>query len=125
MNHQIIYILISLLASAFFSGMEIAFISANKLEMELAIKNNKRSGKVLSLFFNNPGMFIGTMLLGNNISLVIYGILMANILEPFIQIFVLSQTLVLLIQVIISTILILIVAVGSFFVSIIILFLPL
>ena len=107
MNHQITYIIFTLLASAFFSGMEIAFVSANKLEMELVIKNSKRSGKILSLFFSNPGMFIGTMLLGNNISLVVYGIMMANILEPVIQTFVYSQTLVLLIQVLLSTVLIL------------------
>lgn len=107
MNHQITYIIFTLLASAFFSGMEIAFVSANKLEMELAIKNSKRSGKILALFFRNPGMFIGTMLLGNNISLVVYGIIMASILEPIIQTIVYSQTLVLLIQVLLSTVLIL------------------
>jgi CBS domain containing-hemolysin-like protein len=107
MNNDLFYIAITLLASAFFSGMEIAFVSANKLEMELAIKNSKRSARILVHFYNNPGMFIGTMLLGNNISLVIYGILMANTLEPTIHLFIDSMGLVLFIQVIISTILIL------------------
>ena len=107
MSHQITYIILTLLTSAFFSGMEIAFVSANKLEMELAIKNSKRSGRILAKFFNNPGMFIGTMLLGNNISLVVYGIIMASILEPPIQAVIQSPSLVLLIQVFISTALIL------------------
>ena len=110
MNSEIVYIILTLLASAFFSGMEIAFVSANKLEMELAIKNSKRSAKILVHFYKNPGMFIGTMLLGNNISLVIYGVLMANLLEPEIQHYVQSPGLVLLIQVFLSTILILIAA---------------
>lgn len=107
MSILIIYIFLTLLASAFFSGMEIAFVSANKLEMELAIKNSRRSGTILTHFFNNPGMFIGTMLLGNNISLVIYGILMADLLEPMIQTFVGSPGLVLIIQVVFSTLFIL------------------
>jgi CBS domain containing-hemolysin-like protein len=110
MNNDLLYIFFTLLASAFFSGMEIAFVSANKLEMELAIKNSKRSANILVHFFENPGMFIGTMLLGNNISLVIYGILMANMMEPLIEQFIHSDGLVLLIQVILSTILILIAA---------------
>jgi len=78
--------------------------------MELAIKNSKRSAKILMSFYKSPGMFIGTMLLGNNISLVIYGILMASLLEPFIQTFIQSEGLVLFIQVLLSTILILIAA---------------
>jgi CBS domain containing-hemolysin-like protein len=107
MDNQLVYIILTLLTSAFFSGMEIAFVSANKLEMEMAIKNSKRSGRVLSRFFDNPGMFIGTMLLGNNISLVVYGILMASLLEPKIALIFSSPSIVLLIQVIISTIVIL------------------
>lgn len=110
MSDQLTYIFLTLLSSAFFSGMEIAFVSANKLEMELAIKNSKRSGKILAHFFSNPGMFIGTMLLGNNISLVIYGIFMAKILEPTIQSVVEAPGLVLLIQVFLSTLLILVTA---------------
>ena len=101
------YILLSLLASAFFSGMEIAFVSANKLEMEIIIKKSNRTGRIIANFYKYPSMFIGTMLLGNNISLVVYGILMAYLIEPFIEPIVQSSALVLLIQTIISTILIL------------------
>jgi len=110
MSDNLTYIILTLLASAFFSGMEIAFVSANKLEMELAIKNSKRSGRILAHFFSHPGMFIGTMLLGNNIALVIYGIAMAKILEPIIQNFVQAPGLILIIQVFISTLLILVAA---------------
>lgn len=101
------YILISLFASAFFSGMEIAFVSANKLEMEIIIKKSSRTGRIIANFYKHPSMFIGTMLLGNNISLVVYGILMAYLIEPLIEPLIQSSVLILLIQTIISTILIL------------------
>ena len=101
------YILISLFASAFFSGMEIAFVSANKLEMEIIIKKSSRTGRIIANFYKHPSMFIGTMLLGNNISLVVYGILMAYLIEPLIEPLIKSSVLILLIQTLISTILIL------------------
>lgn len=109
MEHYI-FILISLLASAFFSGMEIAFISANKLEIEIIIKKQSRSGRILSHFYQHSGMFIGTMLLGNNISLVVYGILMAALIEPMITQLIQSPVMVLLIQTIVSTVFILVAA---------------
>lgn len=107
-------ILITLISSAFFSGMEIAFVSANKLKTELDKSQGKRSAKILSGFYTSSSNFIGTLLLGNNISLVVYGIFMAMVLEPLI-INILPQALateyiILLIQTIISTIFILIVA---------------
>jgi len=80
-----IYILIaSLLFSALFSGIEIAFVSANKLHIELQREQGVISGKILSRFAQKPSKFIGTTLVGNNLALVVYGIFMAKILEPVI-----------------------------------------
>jgi CBS domain containing-hemolysin-like protein len=107
-------IALTLIFSAFFSGMEIAFVSSNRLKVELDLKKNKFTARLINPFYKNPSRFIGALLLGNNIALVAYGIAMANLLEPFI-INVLPATLVtdfsiLLLQTIFSTVLILIVA---------------
>ena len=103
-------ILLTLLFSAFFSGMEIAFISANKLRIELQNKKGLLSAKILSNFVKHPSRFIGTMLVGNNIALVIYGIVMARILEPIIRIIFTSEINVFIIQTILATLLILVTA---------------
>jgi CBS domain containing-hemolysin-like protein len=104
-------ILLTLLFSAFFSGMEIAFVSANRLRVELDLKKNKLSAVILNGFYKNPSRFIGALLLGNNIALVVYGIAMANLLEPFainiLPAALQSDLFVLLFQTVISTIVIL------------------
>ena len=78
-------VLVSLLFSAIFSGVEIAFVTSDKLHIELRGKQGKLAGKILSRFSKKPSRFIATMLVGNTIALVIYGIFMAAILEPFLH----------------------------------------
>lgn len=76
---------ITLLLSAFFSGMEIAFITANKLKIELENKQGSFSAGILSDFLKRPSRFIGTMLVGNNIVLVVYGIFTGLLLDDFLR----------------------------------------
>ena len=103
-------ILSTLVFSAFFSGMEIAFISANKLKIELDGKQGDFFAKIIANFFKRPSRFIGAMLVGNNVSLVVYGIFMAKLLEPQIEAYTKSSLVILLIQTIISTLIILVTA---------------
>tara|TARA_B100000900_G_scaffold122972_1_gene103714 strand:- start:17496 stop:18749 length:1254 start_codon:yes stop_codon:yes gene_type:complete len=102
--------ILSLLFSAFFSGIEIAFISANKLQLELEKSKSKFSSKMQAFFCKNESDFITTMLVGNNISLVIYGITMTKILTPKLEVFVHSDSLLLLFQTLIATIIVLVTA---------------
>jgi len=77
---SILIIILSLVFSAFFSGMEIAFISANKIHIEIVKKQEGFLAKVLTRLTKKPSKFIATMLIGNNISLVIYGFFMGELL---------------------------------------------
>jgi len=107
-------IIIALLASAFFSGMEIAFVSSNKLKMELDRAKGKLSGKIISGFHEKSSLFIAMLLLGNNIALVVYGLYMEKSLIPGLKSilpeYLQSQFIILLIQTIIATLIILIFA---------------
>lgn len=103
MATTILLIILTLLLSALFSGIEIAFLSANKLKIELSFQRGTLSGKILNDYIKNPSKFIVTTLLGNNIALIAFGILTASLLEPFFEQYIESKFLVLLIQTIIST----------------------
>lgn len=74
-----------LIFSAFFSGLEIAFLSANKLRIELKSNQGKRWARILSEYFKSPSEFISTILVGNNVALVIYGATMEEIFRPYFQ----------------------------------------
>ena len=107
-------IIITIIFSAFFSGMEIAFINANKLKVEVDKSKGSYAAGLISNLNKSPSRFIGALLLGNNVALVIYGIAMAELLKPAIISFAppALQTgyFILLIQTILSTLLILIAA---------------
>ena len=110
-DSSLLAIILSLLFSAFFSGMEIAFIASNKLHIELMKKRGELNARILSYFLEKPSRFIATMLVGNNIALVVYGIEMAQILEPHIEQHLTSNdSMVLLVQTIISTLIVLVTA---------------
>ena len=105
----IIEILITMAFSAFFSGMEIAFVSSNKLRFEMDRNEQSITSRILSIFYKNPNNFISTMLVGNNIALVIYGILMAELIEKnLLANYIDNEFLLVLCQTIISTLIILV-----------------
>jgi CBS domain containing-hemolysin-like protein len=110
MDHSfsVFIIIISLIFCAFFSGMEIAFLSSNRLKVELDRNKGTFNGKILGVFYNKESFFIALLLLGNNVALVIFGIYAAIILDPIIDGWgVREESLVLLIQTILSTLLVL------------------
>lgn len=107
MDYSILIIITMLLLSAFFSGMEIAYVSSNKIHIEIEKKQNTFLAGILKKITKRPSKFIATMLVGNNIALVVYGFFMGDLLMEYIPIAGFTG---LLIQTIISTIIILLTA---------------
>lgn len=111
MEVPLIGIVVTLIFSAFFSGLEIAYISSNRLKIELDKAKGTFNSKVLNVFYQNESRFIAMLLLGNNIALVFFGLFAASLLDPIIKSWgVSNEFVVLLVQTILSTILVLITA---------------
>jgi len=107
---SLIVIFVCLLFSAFFSGMEIAFITANRFKLEVERKKGSTAAGIMADFLERPSRFISTLLVGNNIALVVYGISMATVLDPVVMRWTTNETLVMLFQTIIATLIVLITA---------------
>ena len=99
----ITFIIIFLFLSALFSGSEIAYVSANKLKIELLKKRGGRRGDILAYFYDRPAEFLGTMLVGNNIALVAFTALTGQLLTPFTSSFIEAPFLLFLANTIIIT----------------------
>src|SRR4028118_1574348 len=102
-------IVVTVIFIGFFAGMEIAFVTANKLSIELKKKQGKSSGIILSKFMEEPAKFIGTCLIGVNFFLVIYGVLVSNLLQPVWETFGVNNNYIILVcDTVISTFLVLV-----------------
>lgn len=106
----LIIILVAIILSAFFSGMEIAFVASNKLRIELDRKQGVFGSKIIKLFTDHPGQYIATMLIGNNFSLVIYGLVFSRILGKLLDPVLGSDLIILILNTLLSTAIILLVA---------------
>ena len=106
-------ILICLVLSAFFSGMEIAFLASNKLRIEIDKSNKGITQKLIDLFVSNSGMYITTILVGNNVVMVIYGIFMSDYLDPKLESIGISLGVRMILVTLISTLIMLVT--GEFF----------
>ena len=103
-------ILICLLLSAFFSGMEIAFLTSNKLRIEIDKSKKGVTQALIDLFISHSGMYITTLLVGNNVVMVIYGIFMSDLLVKQFEFLHLSIGVELFVETLVSTLIILVVA---------------
>ncbi|MBO7259947.1 MAG: HlyC/CorC family transporter [Bacteroidaceae bacterium] len=110
MSHTVLILVIALCFSAIFSGLEIAFVSSDKLRFEMDVERNTLSSKILKRFFHKPNIYISTMLVGNNIALVIYSTMMATVIESLIPDgFISNEFVLVLIETFVSTIIVIVV----------------
>ncbi|WP_439880890.1 hemolysin family protein [Pontibacter sp. MBLB2868] len=111
---QIILLFVALLLSAFFSGVEMAFVAANKIQIELSEKNGVLSGRILWHLLQRPARLLGTTLIGNTLALVLYGFAIAGVLNELLQLYLPEQLqlniLILLLQIIIASVVVLLTA---------------
>ena len=104
----LIIALIALLCSAFFSGIEIAFVSSNKVRAEIEMARGGFINRILNIFYRNREMLISTLLIGNNIANIVYSMAMANLLTKPLEQWVHNEAALLLVQTLIATVIILI-----------------
>lgn len=107
---NLLWIVLMLLFSAFFSGGEMAFLASNKLLLELNRKRYPRMSRIIDIFMARPGILIATILVGNNVALVIYGLVFSETFDPFFSQYVSGSTALLLVQTLVSTIIIIVTA---------------
>lgn len=105
--NAILTIIIVMIFTSFFSGMEIAFVASNKLRIELDKKQGQFGSKLISFFTENPRQYFATMLIGNNIALVIFGLIISRLLSPVLMPLLQSDLAVIIVNTVISTALIL------------------
>ena len=107
MSHTLLILLVALFFSALFSGLEIAFLSSDKLRFEMDVERHTFSSRLLERFFRNPNIYISTMLVGNNIALVVYSTMMARLIEALLSKFqgfcISNEFLLVLIETLVST----------------------
>jgi len=110
MSHTLIIMLVALFFSALFSGLEIAFVSADRLRFEMDVERHTFSSRLLERFFRNPNIYISTMLVGNNIALVLYSTMMAHIIELLLpQGLIANEFLLIVIETLVSTAIVIVV----------------
>ena len=110
MNGTLITLLSALLLSALFSGLEIAFLSSDRMRFEMDRENNTFSSRLLVRFFKNPNLYISTMLVGNNIALVVYSTMMARLINAILPSGLLqNEFLVLFLETLVSTAIVIVV----------------
>lgn len=85
MNEAFLLVIISMLSSAFFAGMELAYLASNRLKVEVQIKQKTIQGRILSILYKKESTMIALLLLGNNVALIVYGMKAAEILKPIIE----------------------------------------